>query len=261
MTELPFVITEGTYRRRIELRPRPGVVTAAMEDYLHHFALRLHHTDGVVTGVDLSADRTPWTTCGDGARGLAALIGTPLASVGDVTTWIGSRSSQCVHTTDLAVLAAAAALRGEDRDYEVRMTDLATPERRITMWIDGAEWATWVIAANAVVDDDRSGRFAGLPLDAAGFSQWMTEHLADDEREPAAVLRRASSIGIGRGIAIDSWDRATEASNPPESCHSFRSDIVQLGRRNRGSQRATEDDALGAALPAPASWESLTSHD
>lgn len=258
MTDLDFVIepTDAVYRRRIETRPSAGVVVAAMEDFMHHFALRLHHDGAVVTAIDVAAERTPWSTCPDGARALVSLIGTGLTEVGDVRQWIGSRSVQCVHTTDLAVIAAAAALRGSARDHEIRMWDIGRPERTITMAIDGVEWATWVIGPDGIVDDTRSGRFAGRPLDARSFAAWIAELSADD-REAAAIVRRASSIGLGRGIDMDTWIDATEGGNPIDSCHSYRPEIVHVARRNRGTARATDAEAPGTPVPPATAWVSL----
>lgn len=253
--------TDDIYRRRIEIRVGPERVEAAMEDYIHHFAIRLHH-DGVrILAVELSTERTPWSTCREGARGLSRLIGTPISEVADVRTWIGERRDQCVHTTDLAMVAATAVLRGADRDYELRMSGIGHPERSITLWIDDVQWATWVIAENAIVDDHRSGRFAGLPLDAGSFSRWMADLLGPDERESAALLRRASSIGLGRGVPIDSWHDASEGMNPLESCHTYRADVVFTSRRNRGTTRRTEDDPLGTPLPVVRDWEHLRPSD
>jgi len=248
---------DDAYRRRIEVRVRPTIVEAAMEDYIHHFAIRLHHDGTRITGVEISTERTPWTTCADGARGLANLVGVPLAEVADPSAWMGARRDQCVHTTDLAVVAAAAALRGADRVYEVRMTGIGHPERSITLWLDGAQWATWVIAEQVIVDAERSGRFAGLGLDAPSFSRWVTELLEPEDREPAAVLRRASSIGLGRGVPIDTWHDASEGMNPLESCHTYRAEVVFTSRRNRDSARRTEDDALGTPIPDVVDWEPL----
>lgn len=257
MTDRAFVIepTDAVYRRRIETRPVEGCVTATMEDFVHHFGLRLHHDGSVVTAVDVAADRTPWTTCPDGARAIVSIVGTALADVGDVRSWIGTRAVQCVHTTDLAVIAAAAALRGVDRDHEMRMWGIGAPERTITMWIDGSEWATWVIDATGVVDDGRSGRFAGMPLDAPSFSGWIAELRADD-REAAAIMRRAASVGLGRGLDMDAWTDATQGGNPIDSCHTYRADVVHRAGRDPGTLRATDADELGTAVPAPTRWVS-----
>ena len=262
MTERVFVIepTDAVYRRRIETRPSDGVVYAAMEDFVHHFALRLHHDAGVVTAVDVAAERTPWSTCPDGARALASLIGTDLTEVGDVRQWIGSRSVQCVHTTDLAVIAAAAAVRGTGRDHEVRMWGIGGPERTITMSIDGVEWATWVIGDAGIVDDARSGRFAGLPLDTRSFSGWIAD-LSVDDREAAAIMRRASTIGLGRGLDMDAWTDATQGGNPVDSCHSYQPEIVRVARRNRGTARATDTEPPGTPVPPATAWVSLGSEN
>ena len=245
---------DEVYRRRIEARVAPGVVEAAMEDYIHHFAIRLHHDGAIVTSVDIAPERVPWSTCPEGAIGLRRLIGVRLDEIGDLGTWIGTRADQCVHTTDLAVVAAAAACRGVDRTYEFLMSGIGHPRRVASLLIDGEQWATWAIEGQSVVDADVSGRFAGLPLDRAGFSRWVAENLSADEVEPAAVMRRATSIGLGRGLDVDSWPNAAFSRPGDDSCHTYRPAVVELSRRIVGSQRETEADPVGTAIPSATRW-------
>jgi hypothetical protein len=241
--------TDASYRRRIELRPGAGVVEAAMEDYVHHFALRLHHDGTVVTGVESAPVRVPWSSCPVGAAGLSRLDGVRLDEVGDLGRWMGGRASQCVHTTDLAVLAAAAARRGAERTYEVWMTGVGRRRRTATLLRDGETWAIWVIEGHRVLDD---GRFAGLTLDRRGFSAWIDAHLAPDDAEAAFVLRRGSVIGLGRGLPMDDWAHPSDARPADESCHTYRAEVVHVATRNVGSARATDADGEGAPIPVGA---------
>jgi hypothetical protein len=238
------------YRRRIELRPSDGVVDAAMEDYIHHFALRLHHDGTTIGAIEVAPQRVPWTTCPVGAAGLRRLEGVRLDRVRDFDAWMGGRSSQCVHTTDLAVLAASSALRGTARTYEVWVTDVSRGRRTAALLLDGRPWATWEIEGNHVVGE---GRFAGLPVDGRGFSRWIAEAGADlgpGEAEAAFVLRRGSIIGLSRSIDMDEWTHPDDAHPGDESCHTYRSDVAHVALRNVGTARHTEDDGEGAPIPS-----------
>jgi hypothetical protein len=237
--------TAAPYRRRIELRPSPGVVAAAMEDYVHHFAIRLEHDGTVVTAVEVVPQRVPWTSCPEGAAGLRRLVGVPLAEVATLDAWMGGRVTQCVHTVDLAVLAAAAALRGADRTYEVWMTGTGGPGPEVTLHRDGEVWATWRIMGNDVVDDDR---FAGLTMDRRGFSTWIEAHLDDDDREAAFVLRRGAVIGLSRAVVMDAWVHPDDARPVDESCHTYGSRVAPVALRKDRTRR-TEDDGMGTPVP------------
>lgn len=237
------------YRRRIELRPSEGVVDAAMEDYLHHVALRLHHDGTNITEVEIGAERLPWTTCPVGVAGLAALEGVALADVGDLDRWMGGRASQCVHAVDLAVLAAAAARRGSNRTYEVRVAFIDAGTREARMLVDESDWATWTLCGRELIAD---GRFAGLALDRATFSAWTAAHLDPEDAEAAFVLRRAISISSSRTMDMDSFTHAADGGGTEGSCHTFRSDVASVALRNRGSARRTEGDVVGTPLPPAA---------
>ena len=238
--------TEAAYRRRIELRPASGVVEAAMEDYVHHFALRLHHDGTAITAVESVPVRVPWTSCPVGAAGLSRLEGVRLDTVADLDAWTDGRSAQCVHTTDLAVLAAAAALRGAARTYEVWVTGVGRRRRSAVLLVDGETWATWVVEGQRVVADDR---FDGLSLDRRGYSAWIAANLGPDEAELAFVLRRGSIIGMSKGVPMDDWVHPDDARPADESCHTYRADVVRVALRNVGTTRDTEDDGPGAPIP------------
>ena len=245
--------TDLPYRRRIELRPSEGVVEAAMEDYMHHFGLRLHHDGTVITAVEVAPERTPWSTCAGGAAGLLRLEGARLDAVADLRGWMGGRVHQCVHTTDLVLLAAATALRGTPRTYEILITGSFRQRRRAVMSVDGEPWADWAIVGQSVVGDDSSPR---LPLDQPAFGAWLAEHLerGSIDAEAIPVLRRATVIAMGRGLDMDAWLRPDDARPADGSCHTYDPAVVPVSLRNRGSSRPTEDDGVGAPIPAPRSW-------
>jgi hypothetical protein len=229
------------------------VVEAAMEDFMHHFALRLHHDGTVITTVEVAPERVPWSTCPEGAAGLLRLEGARLDAVGDLRSWMGGRIAQCVHTTDLVVLAAATALRGTPRTYEIWVTGSFREQRHATMDRDGENWADWTIEGRSVLGDHR---FTGLTLRQPEFGEWVAEHLGvgTDDAEAAAVLRRASVISMGRGLDMDAWVHPDDARPADESCHTYHAAVVPVSLRNVGSSRPNEDDGAGAPIPEPTSW-------
>jgi len=248
-----LVPTDAPYRRRIELRPGPGVVEASMEDYVHHVALRLHHRDAVVEAVEVVGVRLPWSSCGQGAAGLANLRGVGLAEVADLRRWMGARTHQCVHTTDLAVLAAAAALRDRAVDYEVWLEGVGRRRMESRLLRDGDEWATWVLVEGQLVDE---GRFAGLRLASRDFAAWTSEHLDAADAEAAAVLRRGTHIGLSRGIDTTSWEHPDDARPADDSCFTYAGDVAGVAVKTI-RLRATEEDGEGAPTARPASWTRL----
>ena len=65
----------GSYRRRIRMvTTAPGVVVGGLEDDFHYFEVELHHADGVVTRVDASSRRWPWSTCPAAGHQLHCLL-------------------------------------------------------------------------------------------------------------------------------------------------------------------------------------------
>ncbi len=240
-----FVPTDEPYRRRIELRPSEGSVAAAMEDYVHHFAIRLDHDGRAVTGVEVVPQRVPWATCPQGAAGLHHLVGVPLDEVADLDRWMGGRAAQCVHTVDLAVLAAAAALRGADRTYEVWLHGVGHDEMAATLVRDDVDWATWRTVGLGVVDE---GRFAGLTLDRAPFSAWIEANLDTDDREAAFVLRRGLIIGLSRAVVHDAWLRPDDARPADRSCFTYAPPQVHEATITM-RPRPTERDGRGTPIP------------
>jgi hypothetical protein len=125
--------------RRIALHPRPGVVVAGLEDDVHRFALAITYSEGVITGVRTTAERTPWSTC-PAAGGFIAeqLTGQHLAAVVD-----RDPREHCTHLFDLAVLCAA---RAQDRHatlFDMQVADRMDGRTCATLLEDGEPKLWW----------------------------------------------------------------------------------------------------------------------
>lgn len=238
----------ATYRRRIEVVPGEGRVDAAMEDFVHHFEVTLGHDGERVTAASAEGVRVPWATCPSDAAGVAAMVGTSLVDAPLAQHWVADRRDQCVHTVDLAALAAAHALDDAPLVYEVRI-DLATfTDRRARLWRDGELLLDWQVEAEQVVG---AGHFAGMGLDRASLSAWLHERVDPADREPVVVLRRACSISRGRLMDLDVLDVAADARfDAPDSCSTYRVGVAERSVRVRGTARHTELDPFGTPIPA-----------
>jgi hypothetical protein len=236
----------ATYRRRIEIVPGAGVVEAAMEDFIHHFGLVLEHDGARITRAEATGVRVPWSTCPVGAAGLASLTGTSLGDAVLADRWVDDRRRQCVHTVDLAGLAAAHALDEAPLVYEIRIDLASFVERTARLARDGEELLVWELEGQQVVGD---GPFAGMSLDRRSFSEWLETSVAPDRREAVVVLRRACSIGLGRLMDLDAIAVAADARPADQSCHTYRSGVPEQAHRCAGTARETEVDPPGTPVP------------
>ncbi len=235
---LTYPFAHETYRRTIELRPAIGVIEAEIEDYLHHFRVRLTHDGERVSDAVGTAVRSPWQTCPTGAAGVQALVGIDLASAATHSSaWVTDRSDHCVHVLDLATLAAAHALDHEPTHYEIVVTPAGEEHRVATMHRDGGLLLRWEMDGPTITDP---ARFAGVSLDGAPFFAWMHAELEPGEYEPVIVMRRACHIGYSRALDLDDYRYASETRPADSSCYTFRPNVAFTARRNRGSARATE---------------------
>jgi len=231
--------TDRAYRRRVEVWPGPGAVEAEMEDYCHHFRLRISHRDGTVTDVEAEGARVPWETCGAGANGARSMIGTPLAECVAASAWAPDRTTQCVHVIDLALVAVRHALDAFSTRYEVLISPGSHRRREAMLSANEQPLLHWTLDGETVSGPPP---FAGLSLARAPFFAWIRANLPEDRHEPAVVLRRACSIGISRGIDLDDYPFAADIHPPDGSCYTYSQDVALSARRMLGSSRATEAD-------------------
>jgi hypothetical protein len=238
VTSFPY----GHYRRRIRLvASAPDTVEAGIEDDFHHFRLTLHYDAGAVRGIETRAYRIPWTTCADAGDALQLIEGMPLErSCLAVGRWTKA-SQQCTHMFDLAGLAAAHAYRSmiDATNDSIRQYDAMVPygfnrgERQdVHVWRDGTSIFTWTIEGDRCV---APAPFSDVPF-TGGFFRWADTSLPPDDAEAAIVLRRACTIGMGRGMDQDRWSTAADVSSGPTGvCYSQQPERRNVALRVRGN--------------------------
>jgi hypothetical protein len=230
------------YRRRLRMVSSPpgddglAVVVADLDDDFHRFRVTLRHDGNVVREVAGEGLRFPWSTCPDAAGPLRTLEGAPLAPRATAAAAHADPRSTCTHMFDLAALAMAHAAA----DRTVRQYDAEIPARVghrtcARLWRDGDLVLDWTV-------DDRTGLVDAPPYSDApwqgGFMRWADAALDPDAAEAAIVLRRAVTIGMGRGMDLDVYARAQEIAPVMNAiCYTFQSPQVEVALRHRGATR------------------------
>ena len=242
----PLSLGTDVYRRRILVRAvAPGVVVTDLEDDFHHFRVTLHHDDAVVESVDAESIRWPWSTCPGAAVPLRELAGAPLSIRWTHAARWTSPALNCTHQFDAAAHAITHAARlagGDDRDvrqYDVEVAALLARGEEPALnrlWVDGRLALQWHMRP-AREPIDMPAALAGAPW-RGGFLRWADEHLEPDLAEQACVLRRASDIGMGRGMPLDDIPVASQLPGSMRGvCHSLQPDVAPVAFRNVGSIR------------------------
>jgi len=245
----PLAVDADVYRRRILVRTvTSGEVVAELEDDFHHFRVTVHHDGHVVEAVDAESIRWPWSTCPDAAVPLRALAGAPLTRrFTHLARWTDP-ALNCTHQFDAAAHAVTHAAWGRSvRQYDVEVGAIYRRPRVVglnRLWVDGRLALEWHLAPGKG-PVDLPAVLAGAPW-RGGFLRWADEHLEADLAEQACVLRRASDIGMGRGMQLDDIPVASDLlSGMGSVCHTMQPEVAVLGIRNVGNIRdfaATPDD-------------------
>jgi Protein of unknown function (DUF2889) len=250
---------DGPYRRRIRLRTLDagssgGAVEAALEDDFHQFTVVVGHDTRVVTDVEASAGRWPWSTCPSAGVQLDLLVGMELSPRCTAVAAVTDPRWQCTHQFDLAGLAVAHAFRAgagndgsgnERRQYDIEVPPaMPSGERTPRLWRDGELLLEWTIGYGV-------GLTAPAPFTDApwrgGFIKWADATFAPDAAEAAIVLRRACDIGMGRGMDLEGYRSAEELAGIMTGvCYTMQPEIMPVAIRNIGSIRdfADHPDAL-----------------
>lgn len=232
--------TEGPYRRRIRMVAiAPDRVDAELEDDFHHFGVVLRHDGGRVVSVEGRAIRWPWTTCPDAVGPLHALEGMPLSLRCTAIASYAEPRANCTHLFDVAGLCVTHAARGTARRvYDAEIPRPVDGESRVRLWRDGELALDWRLMDGAVVG---APPYSDVPWDG-GFMRWADETLDPDTAEAAIVLRRACTIGSGRGMDLDRIDRATELEKVMAGvCYTMQPDQIRVALRNKDSMRDFAD--------------------
>ncbi|MGH8986615.1 MAG: DUF2889 domain-containing protein [Acidimicrobiia bacterium] len=240
---------EGSYRRRIRLvATEPGVVEGALDDDFHHFEVTLRHDGSRVVEAAARSRRWPWSTCPGAAEPLRALEEMALS---DRCLAVGERTdprANCTHMFDLAGLAVAHAARGGDGGSPIRQYDAEVPfgatessghAAAVRLWRDGALVLEWLLDGRSIADPPP---YTDAPWQG-GFFRWADATLSVDDAEAAIVLRRACEIGMGRGMDLDAYDKASELGPMMAGiCHTMQPGVMEVAVRNKGSIRDFSDD-------------------
>ncbi len=248
----------GSYRRRIRMvATSPTVVEAGIEDDLHYFTVRLEHDGHQVRTVRATAVRQPWSTCHEAAEPLAAIEGIDLAPSCLAVGAGAEATHQCTHMFDLAGLAAAHAWRvaaggAVRRQYDtslpyVPLEESAQRPRDITLLRDGDPVLTYTVAGLKVVDPEP---FATADA-RGGFFRWAEAELAPDDAEAAIVLKRASLIGLSRGLDLDRYATIADMPGVAPVCWTQQPERAPVAFRVKGMIRDHDPapDAMLASGP------------
>jgi hypothetical protein len=226
----------SVYRRRIEIEPGAGIVSAELEDHHHHFRVEIEHDGTTIVDARGTGIRAPWDTCDAGSRAVAAMTGLSIATACDPRSWGADRSAQCTHTADVALLAVRhahdAALR-----YDVRIWPAARTHRLAILERDGHEVMRWELDGAVIAGPLPWDR---LPLDRRSFLPWIRAHLDEPGIEQAMIMRRASSIAIGNAFDLDGFAVASDVHPADETCHTYRREVALTARRRTGTSRALQ---------------------
>ncbi len=237
----PLDVGAEVYRRRIVVRRiAPDAISGDLEDDFHHFRVTIRHDGVTVLAVDVESIRWPWSTCPGAAESLRAIVGAPITDRWTHLARHADPALNCTHQFDAAAHAVTHAARGRDvRQYDVEVgANLERPEiaGRNRLWVDGRLTLQWHQQPGRE-PVDLPPQFAGAPW-RGGFLRWADEHLEPEPAEQACVLRRASDIGMGRGMALDDIPVASDLLGQMSGvCHTMQPEIARIGLRNRGSIR------------------------
>jgi Protein of unknown function (DUF2889) len=176
------------YRRRIELYPSPGTVSAGLEDDFHRFTMRVDYSDGIITAVDARVERFPWSTCTDAGAFLAQqAVGRKLQEVAalDVLT-------HCTHLYEMVVMCAAHAADSAPTRFDLWVPDRVNDRTHATLSENGDVIISWDMNGWLI---EGSPEWAGKDL--LQLSKWR-KTLDRTWAERANLLRRAIVVSHGR---------------------------------------------------------------
>jgi hypothetical protein len=244
----------GRYRRRIRLVARDErTVSGGLEDDQHYFTVQVEHDGEHVVAIASESVRAPWTTCPAAGAQLQALVGTPLSErCLDVAG--RTRSDQhCTHQLDVATLAVAHAARVVAGGAAQRQYDMVVPfglldgqRHTVTLARDGEPVLAWDLEGGRVV--------APAPYSEAtgGFARWADATFDADTAEAAIVLKRACSIGMSRGIDLDSYPTLADMPGLSPVCWSMQPERAPVALRNRGLIRDYDEHPEAMLAEGPA---------
>lgn len=225
LTRLPDPETVPGYRRRIVIEPAPGCVIAELEDDYHRMVVTLRHDGETIIGVASEMKRSPWTTC-EGA--MAALVDTFAGKRLDDPSVKRMKPLNCTHLYDLATFCAGHAGESERITYEIFTSDPVEGRVVTRLYRDGERMLEWVLEGGRFFTPEA---LAGKGL--TGIGEWL-DSLPPREQEAARILRWASMVAGGRGIAMPAGMIGSDIGMIG-SCHTFQPGRAEEARRKPGA--------------------------
>jgi hypothetical protein len=243
----------GRYRRRIRLVARDArTVHGGLEDDQHYFTVRVEHDGEHVNAIASDSVRAPWTTCPAAGAQLQALVGAPLS---DRCLEVAGRTrsdQHCTHQLDIATLAVAHAARIVAGGAPHRQYDMVVPfglldghRHTVTLARDGEPLLAWELEGARVVAPSPWADATG------GFARWADATFDADTAEAAIVLKRACSIGMSRGIDLDSYPTLADMPGLSPVCWSMQPERAPVALRNRGLIRDYDTDPEAMLAEGP----------
>jgi hypothetical protein len=221
----------GAFYRRIRLLNGAGWAVCELEDLYHAMRVRLHHADGIVSGVESELLRLPMNTCGGAGSALQCLVGTPLDTTLRGFYGGGRARFNCTHLFDMAWLALRHTSRpGTERRYDAIIPDAVDEKANIKLILDSNVRLEWALVGDEIT---APARFKDVNL-TKGFTRWAEETLSGDDLEAALILHKAYFVGSSRRLRID------ETTRPPSE---------DFARHNVCFGLASERAAVAERLP------------
>lgn len=200
---------------------------AMLEDDLHCMAVRLRHDGKTVLGVEVLADRMPWSPCPGAAGELErTFAGVPLREV----TSRREKQRNCTHLHDLAVLAASHAMDTAPTEWRIAVSDPQDGERVLTISRDGRLMHRWTERAGAFVDPPEVAGQSALTL-----RDWIAG-LEPEPQEAARLLQWGALVAHGRQM---SDERRRSALAIRQSCYTMQPERVSDATALSGMQEFT----------------------
>jgi hypothetical protein len=197
------------YRRRIRITPRPDFCAVEMEDDCHHFGVTIGHDHTLITSIQTSSPRYPWTTCpAAGEHLISRMRGVALAAAADVD----DQRQHCTHVYDLFVLAAHHAHDKQPMQYDIRVTDPVDGMMLAELDRNGETILRWRVGDPSQRDRIPGGDFKAL-------SAW-SKTPPSELQEAARMLRRGVLVSGGRHFDLAAGTLAS-AFNPQAVCYTF----------------------------------------
>lgn len=220
------------FRRRVDIIASVangwGEVRAALEDDFHHFRVWVRHNHGEVVAIGGEALRYPYSMCPQACDQLQQLLGMPLDRVAHSVTRQTDASHQCTHLLDLAGLAIAAAARGTSvRRYDIQVDRRINQRTHATLLRDNSEALAWDVNGTLI---EGPSPYTGVNL-REGMARWALNTLTEEDAEAALLLRRCTTISMGRAFNLDDQVHAESS----DRCYSQQAERAEQALRMKGS--------------------------